>query len=148
MATKQEINPKITGKKINNFYQAKVLEKPLKEISKDNGETVRQISYDIADIQYYIQGSANFQNAGDKIIDMIPKSLDVYDKHLNANDLLAARDVMKWIGIHIERTKHSGNINLNNMSNDDLASFVIEAISAGREEAKEEIEEPEQDGGV
>ncbi len=130
--------PVITGKKLNTFHKAKIEGKTIAQISKETGQSTRQISYDIADIQYYIQGSKEFQKAGDRIIKMIPKSLDVYDNKLDANDLLAARDVMKWIGIHVERSKVNGNIDINNMSNEELLAFIVNAASSAKTEKEED----------
>jgi hypothetical protein len=135
-----QIDPPITDKKRLNWHKSKVLGQPLRQISEETGQSIRQISYDIADIQYYIQGSEEFQKVGDKIIKMIPKSLAVYDNKLDDNDLLAARDVMKWIGIHVERTKLSGNVDVNNMSNEELAKSIIELALQAKKADDEKIE--------
>ena len=137
MFTRSENKPKITDKKINNFNERMVNQRSIADISKETGQSKRQIAYDIADIQYYIQGSAEFQNAGDQIIKMIPKSLKNYHKLLDDCDYNASKDVMKWIGIHLERMKHSGNVNLNSMSNEELALSIVNAIKTVGKEPKD-----------
>lgn len=63
----------------------------------------RTISRWTGEIEDFIKSTKEYQEAAERITKMIPRAFDVYENHLDLNDLNAARDALKMATIFVER---------------------------------------------
>ena len=105
MAKDKQYNKKgITPEKIIAYIESKTRKSQAK-IGKQMGVSQRTISNWVGDVEEYVKQSDQYQQIGPRLCEMIPAALDNYDFNLNANELAAARDVLKMVGIYVDNRK-------------------------------------------
>jgi hypothetical protein len=120
----QQYNKKgITPEKIIAFIErrAKV---PRAVVASNFGVSERTISYWSGEILDYVKQSDAYKQVAPRLVEMIPRAFDVYDRRLEepgamvngAPDLTAAKDILRMAGIFVDRleskdTTHATNDN-------------------------------------
>lgn len=130
MAKDREYNKKgVTPEKIVAYVETKAGQSQSKVAAKLNKGQATICRW-VGEVEDYLRQCPEYQEIAPRLAQMIPSALDVYDKNLggygkDGNDLNAARDVMKMIGVFIDRSK-SDNLHRFDGSDADLAKQLDE----------------------
>ncbi len=92
----------LTPKKLVAYLETKA-GKTQGKVANELGVNQKTVSRWTGEIEEYIKQCPEYQNAPQKIAEMIPSAFQVYENRLKDNDLNAARDVLKMAVIFVER---------------------------------------------
>lgn len=116
-----------------------------KDVAEKAGKSERTIRRYVADFDEFIRSSDEFQEVGKRIIEMIPKSLDVYDNALLAPvsavgspAVRVADNILKIIGVLIDRKQNISD--KDTMSDADLLSELGGYLASSTDQAKSDGE--------
>lgn len=114
-----------------------------KQIAEKTGKGKRTIDRYIADFDDYIRHSPEYQAFIQACPRLISKSLRVYEQSVDKGDLAAARDVLKYTGIYVDRKQEIGG-GITSKTDEELIADIAELI-AGSAGASGESDSPAED---
>jgi len=115
-----------------------------KQIAEKTGKGKRTIDRYIADFDDFIRHSPEYQAFIQACPRLITKSLRVYEQSVDNGDLTAARDILKYTGIYVDRKQDIGGGGITNKTDEELLTDIAELI-AGSPGASGEPDSPAED---